>query len=139
MRHRRKDTKLGRSSSHRKATLAALVCALIEQKRIKTTVAKAREARSMAEKMVTLGRKGTLAARRQAIARLRQPKHVATLFSEIAPQFEGRPGGYTRILKIGKRVGDGSDMAFLEWVGLDSSSKSKNATEDVAVTDEPQD
>jgi large subunit ribosomal protein L17 len=116
MRHRNGNTKLGRSSSHHKAMMAALVCGLIKDRRIKTTVSKAKLARSMAEKMVTLGRAGTLAARRQAIAKLRREDIVTILFDEIAPMFDGRNGGYTRIMKLGRRSSDGSEMAILEWV-----------------------
>ena len=121
MRHRNGNKKLGRATSHHKATMAALVCGLIKEKRIKTTVSKAKLARSMAEKMVTLGRKGTLAARRQAIAKLRNEDCVALLFSDIAPQFEGRNGGYTRVIKLGCRSSDGSEMALLEWVGNEAA------------------
>lgn len=116
MRHRNGNTKLGRSTSHHKAMMGALVCGLIKDKRIKTTVSKAKLTRSMAEKMVTLGRAGTLAARRQAIAKLRREDIVAILFDEIAPMFEGRNGGYTRVIKLGRRSSDGSEMALLEWV-----------------------
>jgi large subunit ribosomal protein L17 len=116
MRHRKSGNKLGRSGAHRRAMLAALVCGLIKEKRIKTTLPKARVTRSLAEKMVTLGRQGTLHARRQAIATLRQPDRVGILFDEIAPRFEGRNGGYTRIVKLGRRSSDGSEMAILEWV-----------------------
>jgi large subunit ribosomal protein L17 len=116
MRHRKSGNKLGRSGAHRRAMLAALVCGLIKEKRIKTTLPKARVTRSLAEKMVTLGRQGTLHARRQAIATLRQPDRVGILFDEIAPGFEGRNGGYTRIVKLGRRSSDGSEMAILEWV-----------------------
>ena len=134
MRHKVKDKKLGRSSSHRKALMASLVCNLIEEKRIKTTLMKAKESRRVAEKMVTLGLKGTLAARRQAIVTLRRPERVAILFDEIAPQFKDRPGGYTRITKLGQRRSDGSEMAILEWVGVDAPDKTrkteKKETED---------
>ena len=116
MRHRKSGNKLGRSGAHRRAMLAALVCGLIKEKRIKTTLPKARVTRSLAEKMVTLGRQGTLHARRQAIATLRQPDRVGILFDEIAPGFEGRNGGYTRIVNLGRRSSDGSEMAILEWV-----------------------
>jgi len=125
MRHQVRDKKLGRSSSHRKALMASLVCHLIEEKRIKTTLMKAKEARRVAEKMVTLGLKGTLAARRQAISTLRRPERVATLFDDIAPQFKERPGGYTRITKLGQRRSDGSEMAILEWVGVDAPDKTR--------------
>lgn len=125
MRHQVRDKKLGRSSSHRKALMASLVCHLIEEKRIKTTLMKAKEARRVAEKMVTLGLKGTLAARRLAISTLRRPERVATLFDEIAPQFKERPGGYTRITKLGQRRSDGSEMAILEWVGVAVADKTR--------------
>ncbi|MAS97354.1 MAG: 50S ribosomal protein L17 [Pontiellaceae bacterium] len=116
MRHRKKTVKLGRTSAHRNELLANLVCGLIEHRRIKTTVAKAKAARSLAEKMVTLGKKGTLAARRQAIATLKQEGLVRVLFDEIAPGFESRAGGYTRILKLGRRMSDSSEMVLLEWI-----------------------
>ena len=125
MRHRKNTKRFGRTSSHRKATLAALVCALIEEKRIMTTLPKAKEARRLADKMVTLGRKGTLAARRQAQAKLRMKKCVKKLFDEIVPQFEGRNGGYTRIIKSHRRMSDSSDMAILEWVGITAPSKKR--------------
>ena len=118
MRHRKDDKKLGRSPSHRKELLRSLVRALIEQKRVRTTLAKAKLARSMAEKMVTLGRRGTLAARRQAVSALGRGREVSILFKDIAPRFEGRPGGYTRIVKLGQRRSDGSEMALLEWVDI---------------------
>jgi len=109
--------------------LASLVCNLIEEKRIKTTLAKAKQGRSLAEKMVTLGRKGTLAARRRAIAKLSQGKRVAKLFDEIIPQFDGRSGGYTRIVKLGRRGSDGSEMAVLEWIGILPPEKKKKKTD----------
>ena len=116
MRHRKKTVKLGRTSAHRNELLANLVCGLIEHRRIKTTLAKAKAARVLAEKMITLGKKGTLAARRQAIATLKQEQLVRVLFDEIAPGFKDRSGGYTRILKLGRRISDSSQMALLEWV-----------------------
>lgn len=116
MRHRKKTVKLGRTSAHRNELLANLVCGLIEHRRIKTTLAKAKAARVLAEKMITLGKKGTLAARRQAIATLKQEQLVRVLFDEIAPSFKDRSGGYTRILKLGRRISDSSQMALLEWV-----------------------
>ena len=125
MRHRKKTLKLGRTSAHRNELLANLVCGLIEHRRIKTTVAKAKAARSLAEKMVTLGKKGTLAARRQAIATLKQEGLIRVLFDEIAPGFENRAGGYTRILKLGRRMSDSSEMVLLEWV--EGSEKADDA------------
>jgi len=93
-----------------------MVCSLIASKRIKTTLPKARAARSLAEKMVTLGKRGTLAARRSAISTIRNETSVAELFTSIAPAFKDRNGGYTRILKLGKRASDSSEMALLEFV-----------------------
>lgn len=115
MRHRKKTIKLGRTSSHRSSMLANQVCSLISAKRIKTTLPKARATRSLAEKMVTLGKAGDLAARRRALAALRSPKAVSELFTSIAPAFKDRKGGYTRIYKLGKR-GDSAEVALLEWV-----------------------
>lgn len=115
MRHRKRTVKLGRSSAHRDALLASLVCNLIDAKRIKTTEPKAKAARRLAEKMVTLGKKNTLAARRRAISKLRDEKAVDELFRNIAPGFAERNGGYTRILKLGKRQSDSSEMVLLEW------------------------
>ena len=117
MRHRMKSVKLGRSSSHRKALVAGLVCNLIKERRITTTLPKARLARSAAEKMVTVARRDTLSARRHAIALLGQKEAVGLLFSDIVPICEGRAGGYTRVLKLGRRRSDGSEMALVEWVG----------------------
>jgi large subunit ribosomal protein L17 len=119
------DVKLGRSPSHRKALVAALVCHLIEQKRIRTTLPKARQARSMAERMVTLARGNTLQSRRLAIARLGKVGAVSTLFDEVVPKFEGRQGGYTRVMKLGQRRSDGAEMAVVEWVGIDVPDKRK--------------
>ncbi|MEE9367626.1 MAG: 50S ribosomal protein L17 [Pontiella sp.] len=116
MRHRKRTVKLGRTSAHRNELLANLVCALIDNKRIKTTGPKAKAARGLAEKMVTLGKKGTLATRRQAIATLKQEKSVRELFDNVAPTFADRPGGYTRIIKLGRRMSDSSEMVLLEWV-----------------------
>ena len=125
MRHKKRDTKLGRSVSHRKALMASLVCSLITERRIRTTLPKARLTRQMAEKLVTTARKGTLAARRLAIANLRRAEPVAMLFDEIVPGLEGRQGGYTRIVKLGRRSSDSSEMAILEWVGIDVPDKKK--------------
>jgi len=118
MRHRVRTGRLGRTSAHREALLASLVCNLIEARRIRTTLPKAKAARRLADRMVTLGKRGTLAARRQAIARLRRKDRVAALFDTIAPAFSERAGGYTRIVKLGRRSSDSSEMAILEWVDL---------------------
>jgi large subunit ribosomal protein L17 len=116
MRHLKKTVKLGRTGAHRDAMLANQVCSLIAERRIKTTISKAKATRSLAEKMVTLGKAGTLAARRQALATIKQPAQVKVLFDEIAPGFAARNGGYTRITKLGPRMSDSSEMVILEWV-----------------------
>ena len=116
MRHQKNTRKLGRTSQHRDAMLANIVASLIIHKRVKTTLAKAKEARPLAEKLVTLGKGGTLHHRRLAIAKIGQRDAVAKLFTEIAPGFKDRKGGYTRILKLGPRQSDSAPIAFLEWV-----------------------
>ena len=110
--------KFGRSMSHRKALLSSLVTNLILQSSIKTTLAKAKQARKDAEKIVTLARKGTLAARRLAASRLQSPAALQALFDSIVPSMDGRSGGYTRIMKLGTRRGDGAEMCLLQWVVL---------------------
>jgi large subunit ribosomal protein L17 len=116
MRHQRTGRKLGRDSSHRKALYANLACSLIEHGRIKTTEAKAKAVKPLAEQMITLGRRGDLAARRQAISTLRSRDVVHKLFAEVAPRFAERPGGYSRIVRLGPRTGDAADMVYLELV-----------------------
>jgi large subunit ribosomal protein L17 len=116
MRHQKKTVKLGRTAEHRKALLANQVCSLIEHQRIKTTLAKAKAVRPLAEKMVTLGKKGSLHARRTALAVLRQKGAVKKLFDDIAPRSADRNGGYTRIVKLGARKSDSAPVAFIEWV-----------------------
>ena len=116
MRHQRKGKKLGRDSAHRKALYSNLAGSLIEHGRIRTTEAKAKAVKPIAEKMITLGRRGDLAARRQALAYLRSQEVVHQLFAEVAPRFADRPGGYSRIVKIGPRYGDSAEMVYLELV-----------------------
>jgi len=116
MRHQKKTIKLGRTAEHRKALLANQVCSLIEHERIKTTLAKAKAVRPLAERMVTLGKDGSLHARRTALAVLRQKNAVKKLFDSIAPRSAERMGGYTRIVKLGQRKSDSAPVAFLEWV-----------------------
>src|SRR5690242_19269614 len=116
MRHQKKVIKLGRKSEHRKALLANQVCSLIAHQRIKTTLAKAKAVRPLAEKMVTLGKKGSIHARRTAFATLRQKQAVKILFDDIAQRSIERNGGYTRIIKLGRRKSDSAPMAFIEWV-----------------------
>ena len=116
MRHQRSGKKLGRDSAHRKALYANLTASLIEHGRIRTTETKAKAVRPIAEKIVTLGREGTIHARRQVLAYIRSQEVTHTLFSEVAPRFKDRPGGYTRIVKLGPRQGDSAPMAYLEFV-----------------------
>jgi large subunit ribosomal protein L17 len=118
MRHQKKTVKLGRTAEHRKALLANQVCSLIEHQRIKTTLAKAKAVRPLAEKMVTLGKNGSLHARRTALSVLRQKDAVKKLFDDIAPRSADRKGGYTRIIKLGQRKSDSAPIAFLEWVDV---------------------
>jgi large subunit ribosomal protein L17 len=118
MRHLKRTAKLGRTGQHRNAMLANLVCSLIKHKRVTTSLAKAKAARSVAEKMVTLGKRGTIATRRLAVARLHQEDAVKILFTEIAPAQKERRGGYTRIIKLGQRQGDASQSVILEWVDM---------------------
>jgi len=123
MRHRNKTVKLGRTAEHRNALLANQACSLIEHGRIKTTLAKAKAVRPIAEKMVTLAKRGDLHARRTALALLhnnstRTAKAVSKLFTEIGPRSADRKGGYTRIIKLGPRASDSAPMAFIEWVDI---------------------
>ncbi|MEL7370576.1 MAG: 50S ribosomal protein L17 [Myxococcota bacterium] len=137
MRHRKAFRKFGRTAEHREAMFANMAMALIEQGRIKTTDAKAKELRRVAEKLVTLGKAGTLAARRRVYAQLKAPgKHpkvvtsddgrtraqkvVDTLFNDLAQRFKERPGGYTRIIKIGNRKGDNAPVSFIEFVDYEA-------------------
>lgn len=147
MRHLKRTAKLGRTSEHRNAMLANLVCSLIKHKRVTTTLAKAKAARPVAEKMITLGKKGTIHARRLAAARLRargrslelskeQRKKwrqnedvVRILFEELAPVFKDRRGGYTRIIRLGERRGDVARQAMLEWVALPTGEAAEAVTE----------
>ncbi|MEW6305148.1 MAG: 50S ribosomal protein L17 [Verrucomicrobiota bacterium] len=162
MRHLKRNAKLGRTAEHRNAMLANLVCSLIKHKRVTTTLAKAKAARSVADKMVTLGKNGTLHDRRLAAARLHQQANslgktraerqawrknsdvVHILFDELAPAFKERKGGYTRIVKLNQRRGDAADLAILEWVdyvapapaateGQGGESKVEAKTEEAAV------
>lgn len=123
MRHQKKTVKLGRTVEHRKAMLANQVCSLIEHHRIKTTLAKAKALRPLAEKMVTLGKRGDLHARRLAISYLHQPDKVKILFEKIAPAAASRQGGYTRIIKLGERASDSAPMAYIEWVDLAAAAE----------------
>jgi large subunit ribosomal protein L17 len=119
MRHLKRTAKLGRTGTHRNRMLANLVCSLIKHRRVKTTLAKAKAARSVAEKMITLGKGGTLHERRLAFARLHQDADaIKILFNEIAPTQKERRGGYTRIVRLGQRQGDAAQQVILEFVDV---------------------
>jgi large subunit ribosomal protein L17 len=131
MRHARKTIKLGRKSEHRDLLLANQVCSLISQNRIKTTLAKAKAVRPFAERMITLGKRGDLHARRVALSFLRQKDAVQKLFAELAPRTADRQGGYCRIVKLGPRPSDSAPMAYLEFVdqpAAETVPKAKSAT-----------
>ena len=133
MRHLKRTAKLGRTSEHRNAMLANMVCSLIIHRRITTSLAKAKAARSVAEKLVTLGKSGTVHDRRLAVARLHQEDAAKVLFTEIAPAFKTRNGGYTRILHLNQRNGDAAQRAILEWV--DIAVEAADTTTPAGVTD----
>jgi len=128
MRHRRAGKKLGRDSAHRRALYSNLAGALIEHGRIKTTVAKAKAVKPFAEQMITLGKRGDLHARRLALAELRSQDVVHQLFADVAPRFADRPGGYTRIVKLGPRLGDAAEMVYLELVDYEPAGASPAGT-----------
>ena len=128
MRHRVKGKKLSRDSAQRKALLRNLVTSFLEKERIRTTLAKAKATRPVAEKMITLGKTDTLQSRRQALRFIYKKEVVKKLFDDIGPRFSERPGGYTRIIKIGPRPGDGAEMALLEMVGTEFKKKEKKKT-----------
>ena len=132
MRHQRIAKKFGRSTSHRKALMTSLVTNLIMQSSIKTTLPKAKQARRDAEKIITVARKGTLAARRLAASRLQSPEALQKLFDSIVPAMDGRNGGYTRILKLGQRRSDGSEMCLLQWVVIPGAAAVETAPEPAA-------
>ena len=123
MRHKMGHRKLNRTSSHRKAMFANMSAALIKHEQIRTTIAKAKELRPIVEKLITLGKKGSLHARRFAIARLAPDAHIEELFGEIAKRYEARNGGYTRIIKDGNRYGDSAPMAYIELVDRNISAR----------------
>lgn len=116
MRHLKQGRKLGRTSAHRKALLRNLATALLEHERIVTTEPKAKELRRVADKLVTLGKRGDLHARRQALQVVQKPDVVRKLFNDIAPRYVERKGGYTRVLRLGYRAGDAAEMAIIELV-----------------------
>jgi large subunit ribosomal protein L17 len=140
VRHARAGKKLGRDSAHRKALYANLAGALIEHGRIKTTVTKAKAVKPYAEQMITLGRRGDLHARRRATAFLRSRDVVHRLFADVAPLFKDRPGGYTRIVKLGPRPGDAAEMAYLELVDEEyvATQREERTPEPAAAAVEPE-
>jgi large subunit ribosomal protein L17 len=138
MRHQNKTIKLGRTADHRRALLANQVCALIQHQRIKTTLAKAKAVRPLAERMVTLGKNGSIHARRRALAVLRQKNLVKKLFDDIAQRSAERNGGYTRIIKLGARKSDSARMAFIEWVDAEHIAEEKPKKEKKAKRKEPE-
>ena len=138
MRHQKKTIKLGRTADHRRALLANQVCALIQHQRIKTTLAKAKAVRPLAERMVTLGKNGSIHARRRALAVLRQKNAVKKLFDDIAQRSAERNGGYTRIVKLGARKSDSARMAFIEWVDAEYVVEERPKKEKKAKRKEPE-
>ena len=125
MRHRLSGRKLGRTTAHREMLLRNLATSLIEKERVRTTVAKAKELRPFVEKLITMGKTGTLAARRRPRAVLMKEDAVTRLFETVAPRFSERAGGYTRIVKLSPRKGDGAEMAVIELVGSEFKAKEK--------------
>jgi large subunit ribosomal protein L17 len=138
VRHARSGKKLGRDMAHRKALYANLAGAVIEHGRIKTTVTKAKAVKPIAEQLITLGRRGDIHARRQAVAFLRSKSVVHKLFAEIGPAYAERPGGYLRITRIGPRPGDAAEMAYLELVDSPLVFKSRLPVEEAEAVEEPE-
>jgi large subunit ribosomal protein L17 len=137
MRHQKKTLRLGRKAQHRNLLLANQVCSLIAHQRIKTTLAKAKAVRPLAERMVTLGKNGSIHARRMAFATLRQKDAVKKLFDQIAPASSERNGGYTRIIRLGQRPSDSAFMALIEWVDSPVVVEEKPTEEKAAKKKEP--
>lgn len=134
MRHRKDNKKLGRTVSHRNALISNMATSLFEHKQIKTTTTKAKEIRRTVDKMITFAKNGSLADRRQVLRIIRDKKIVKHIFDEIAPTYQKRDGGYTRVIKLGRRRGDGAEMAILELVGFEGAvlEKTKARAEDKA-------
>ncbi|MCP9454508.1 MAG: 50S ribosomal protein L17 [Nitrospira sp.] len=132
MRHRKKGRQLGRKTKHRWALFRSLVTSLLDHERIETTEAKAKEVRGFTDRMITLGKEGTLPARRRALGFLRSKAIVSKLFEEVAPRFKDRPGGYTRLIKTRRRVGDGGRMVAIELVDRPETAVRKKSTTSTA-------
>ncbi len=130
MRHRLSGRKLGRTTAHREMLLRNLATSLIEKERVRTTEAKAKEIRPYVEKLITMGKTGTLAARRRALGLTTKEDAVTRLFETVAPRFAERNGGYTRIVKLAPRKGDGAEMAVIELVGSEFKAKTKKKDKD---------
>jgi large subunit ribosomal protein L17 len=137
MRHLKSGSKLGKQPAHRRAVLRNLVTNLIEKERIHTTILRAKATRRIAEKMITLGKRDSLHARRQAAAFLMTTVATEKLFKDLAPRFADRPGGYTRIIHAGWRLGDGADLAILEFIGSELKKKEKPSRKKAQV-EEPE-
>ncbi|MBX3304720.1 MAG: 50S ribosomal protein L17 [Nitrospira sp.] len=127
MRHRKKGRQLGRQTKHRGALFRNLVTSLLDHERIETTEAKAKEIRGFTDRMITLGKEGTLPARRRALGFLRSKSVVSKLFDDVAARFKDRPGGYTRIIKTRRRVGDAADMVAIELVARQDTTVQKKS------------
>ncbi|MGB0036912.1 MAG: 50S ribosomal protein L17 [Candidatus Acidiferrales bacterium] len=127
MRHLISGSKLGKQPAHRRAVLRNLVTNLIEKERIHTTLRRAKATRPLAERLITLGKRDSLHARRQAAAFLQTTEATKKLFSDLAPRFADRPGGYTRIIRAGWRIGDGAELAIIEFIGSELKKKEKKA------------
>lgn len=125
MRHRNAGFKLGRNTSHRRAMLRNLVTSIIRMDRVETTITKCKATRPIVDKMITLGKRGTVHARRQALSYLMTPESVDRLFSVVAPRYSSRPGGYSRITRLGARKGDAAEMAFIELLGAEHELNEK--------------
>jgi len=142
MRHRVAGKKLGRTTSHRMMMFRNMVTSLLDKERIQTTLDRAKAIRPLAEKMITLGKRETLHARRQALAFVKDPAVVSKLFETLAPRFSQRPGGYTRIIRLGFRDGDGAQMAIIELLGSEfkpakkESKGKKKAAKEAAAEEE---
>jgi len=137
MRHLNSGSKLGRQPAHRRATLRNLVTNLIEKERIHTTLLRAKATRPLAERMITLGKRDSLHTRRQAAAFLMTPNATKKLFTDLAPRFADRPGGYTRIIRTGWRIGDGAELAIIEFIGFELKKKEKKPAKK-AAEEEPE-
>jgi len=134
VRHRKKGRQLGRQTKHRWALFRSLVTSLLEHERIETTEAKAKEIRGFTDRMITLGKEGTLPARRRALAFIRSKDVVSKLFSDVAGRFKDRQGGYTRMVKTRRRIGDGAEMVAIELVTMVEKASAKVATVPAATT-----